>query len=335
MSDKKKDKSSPLNGASILKFVPAFIGIAYIFGFVIINSYLSKFNFLDDNFLSIKYLSVGLTFLIFITPVIAIVVSYYHNPTDDRSITKGTYSNLITIIVAYGVIIDFITFDSDREPNYTGRIIFGVLLLISGLTMYLTSYKYRNMSVSNKSIIVLVPLLIYYFLSSFFLPIIPIIKPMLIFIGIGIFVIYGLIGDRNFSYFEGSMYLFALIFFASIFGNQVYGKLPNYLGGAKPINIKCYIDENKTQLFENIGFEISERFTFDSELLYQSKDKYLFKIGDKVVTIKDEMINSFEIILNENSKDTITEKSNQIRFENKNIYSVRNRRARDSINKID
>jgi uncharacterized protein YacL len=62
---------------SFSTFIPSLAIAVYVIGFVVINSFLSQFNFQDSSILSINYVKAGILFLALLIPLLVDLVPIF------------------------------------------------------------------------------------------------------------------------------------------------------------------------------------------------------------------------------------------------------------------
>lgn len=281
----------------ITKAFPIILGIAYFLGFVIINAFLSKYNFSDNNLISVKYLISGFCFLLFVSPSVFLVYFNYAHPTDNLKENWQEWLDIIRILLYYALFIDLLTIDFHGITELW-RMYFPLFafFLIYMFDFYLTSYAARNIKPLRKCLIMLVLLIIYHFCAIIFLPIIIFIKTIIIATGIITLIIMGLTGDKNLNLSYFSTLTITLAIGAAFFGLYAYDKIPKHLGGGKSTQVICYINNEKEKSFKGLNFHIENQTFFKCKILYYSDDKYYIENDEGYFVIKSELIEAIQTL---------------------------------------
>ena len=155
MTNNENIKNSLLKLENSLKLIPAIAGIAYLCGFVVINSYLSKFDFFDESILSAKYLIAGMSYLLLILPLVLIIISNSDYATDNLSKNWIEVLDLLKIILWYSLFFDIITFNSRELTTDNIKISIYSFSFIFLVNFYLTSDAAKNIIRLHKILIII------------------------------------------------------------------------------------------------------------------------------------------------------------------------------------
>lgn len=278
-----------------LDYLPKIVPMVYIFGFIIINGYLSNFGFSDFNILNATYLKVGVLFSILLS-IIFLVIYYAHdkdNLTDD--IRKSWPSLILSSnnILFINVIISESLFRILKVPTLNNTLALVTWILIFVYLGFRIYFADTRIAKNDRGLLVLyVPQLVLLLIingllfiqnaNSLFLFL------FMSFISIQIIISLGLYGDKN---YRGRIIsdFFILIVTSFFFGSKIYPKIPSRLGGGQEYKIiydhttTSYKKEKDTLivLFENADRLLLRdkrgkiRFSLKSEMksyeIYQSQ----------------------------------------------------------------
>lgn len=305
-----------------LKIVPAIGGIAYLCGFVIINTYLSKYDFFDENILSSKYLIAGMGFLLLLLPLVVIIISNSENPTDDLSKNWLESLDLLRIVLWYSFFFDVITINNHTLTPSKSIIILVCYSILFLTSFYLTSYASRSIKTVNKILIMLALLVAYHIISTIFLPVIGYMKMIIIVTGIGTIVIIGQIGDGEYSFGKIGLLVIQFLLLASLFGNSVYEKFPARFGGGEVKEFICYADSNKAELFNRLEINLDYKKSFKCKIIYHTDNSYLIKVKDRVLTIDKNLLQSIEPMRHKKDQHIEDKKKDSLKDKRKDQPSI-------------
>jgi hypothetical protein len=276
------------------KYVPAITIIAYVFGFVIVNSYLSNYNIFDDNLFSINYIKAGLLFSLILLPLFIIIFKNYSNPTDNFNISKWELAGLSVNIFSYvcWISVFFVLFGKP-SPHISSIIVsvFSGEMLVFLLT---TGVPGKSFSQGKKIIynlifpvILIIILSIYYAHFRYFYAI-------FIFTAIQFTLFLGQYGDKKITIKDLAISLVLLIFASAFFGKYVYGNLTRTFGGNAPFSAILVLNNNENQLIVNkMLHPSSTQKQINVDILYSTPDKYILKYDSTVAAIDKSLIAGF------------------------------------------
>jgi len=267
-----------------ISYIAIIIPIVYIIGFVIINSYLSKYGVYDFEVVSFTYLKSSILYSFLCFTVIAIILISFQNPTDN--LKKNAHEHLLFYS-------NFLLFCSIVIPMLFGS---GILLLLKNQLLSFTSigfyafilyifiriliwrpkfskisyFVYYTLFLSFLLIIYLLSLsqqnaVIKYFIVSFLI------------IGTILSLEYGDYKDGTCRIDKLAFTILMIFFAAVIYGRNVYGELPAYFGGPKnSFNEMCIkdsilIDNSKTDRILN------------KKIIYSNSTIYFIEVNDSTI----------------------------------------------------
>lgn len=322
MTTNENVKNSLFKLGDALKIVPSIGGIAYLCGFVIINSYLSKYDFFDESILSSKYLIAGMGFLLLLLPLVVIIISNSENPTDDLSKSWQESLDLLRIVLWYSFFFDVITIKIHSLSSTEIFIILVSFSILSLTNFYLTSQAARNVNHIKRILIMLALLVLYHIASTIFLPVIGFMKMIIIVTGVGTIVIIGQIGDGEYNFGKIGMLVIQFLLLATLFGNGVYDKFPARFGGGEVKEFICYADSDKTDLFKRLEINLDKKKSFKCEIIYITDNSYLIKFEDRVLTIDKSLLESIEPVKQKKNQNIDDKKNNSIKDTSKDQPTI-------------
>lgn len=257
--------------------IPYLLGIAYFFGFLIVNSYLSDFNFYSINLLNTEYLIAGIIFsLIFGTLFFSI---YYSNKKPDQ-ITDNEYDFALPALLRIFIItfvISLFTIDYKNTESIIVKIInFSGILYVLYISLLNSKYIVRKL---NNAIrwgliflyIIAANIFVFYNSeSSRALMTISFIS------GIGILIILSYIIEKKFHKVQIIGLIFISITLATLFGTFVYEKIPKKYGGGKPYKTELIINKEKLPELKEL-MPLKNDLYLGVEVLFETEQEFLIK----------------------------------------------------------
>ena len=279
-----------------LGLFPFAIGMAYFIGFIVVNSYLSEFDFIHDSLLSINYLSAGFSFMVFTIPLIVIIYSSYKNPTDNASKSKHEFWSILSIIFYYALLLDIFTFNKEVAVPWQERVIYFTLLLYTMIVFFLSSNAARNVSWIKSILWMLIPILIYNIFSIFYLPVIKELKFLIVLTGLAVFLILGDMGDNDYSISRTGLLIFGIIISSALFGYSVYDKIPPKFGGTKRPYVQCFVNKEGLSVIKKLDVKFDSLSSFSCQIRYSSQHYFLVKHENQMFTLNRSDVKSFRKI---------------------------------------
>ncbi len=291
MNETSSDYSSVLQRLSAL--APLAVLFVYAVGFVVVNSFLSKFNYFEEDILSVTYLKAGLLYSVILLPIFIVIYKNYPSPTDNFKLAWPQYVALAPNVVTYPLWISIFLFNYSKMDV---REIAAVMLLICFdllVFMYTTSALFKEKKQSTKVLINLViPSIVLIYLATRY-TYFAFLYGILLFLCSQFILLLGLHGDKKSSIKEFTLFLLVVLFFSSFFGRYVYGELPRVFGGGLPIQTSIVLNEEGWRTVQAIGLAKSDSSQeYQATLLYSSGDQFVFKVDTVVFVLRKQLINS-------------------------------------------
>ncbi|WP_417602354.1 hypothetical protein [Owenweeksia hongkongensis] len=273
----------------LFQMLPGIIGLAYVLGFVIVNSYISSYDFFDRNIVSFDYLVSGVMLLVFLVPIIIIVYVNYPNPTDNLSENWIEALNSIHFILAYALLVDVILQigGSEKLTKYISSM---SLLLFVIIKFALTSFGTGKIKYLCKLLWLIGVLVVYHIVSLFFLPVNIVLKGVIIAVGIGTFAILGQVGDKNYDFGRLVVLIIQAILVAALVGRYGYDSVPSYFGGGMVKEVKCLVSETNIGSLRDMGIKVDDKGILIGKVIFSSDDYYLIESNNKHVSIRKDWI---------------------------------------------
>lgn len=262
---------------SIPNYLGYFIGISYFFGFIVINSHLSKYNFYSINLLSIDYLVAGILFSVIFG---ILLFSIYFSNKNHTETSEDIYDFYIPALSRILIIMYAVSFLTMRQEDLTKHELLTINLIglfyIPFVSILNSSYIVKNMRRSNRWLISL----FYVFLANVFI----FVKcescrslMVLCFVaGIGILIVLSDILDKKYQKVQAIGTILTIIIFSSIFGYSTYERIPKKFGGGKPYKAQLIIEKNQ---IAEIGkfLKIDSIHTAEAEIIFETSDEFLLR----------------------------------------------------------
>ena len=277
--DLKKIKGIP-------NFIPIFVGVSYFLGFIVVNSFLAKYNFFSINLLNTDYLVAGTLFsLIFGILIFSIFVS---NKNPD-TLTDDVYDFLIPALFRVFIIsacISFFTIPQDIELEHEIRIANLIcIFFIPFVALFNTPYIVKRLNRNVRWILIFIYILSTNFYIFLIFQSCRAFMILTIFCGIGVLLLLSEILDKKYYKVQAVSIILSLVVIASLFGSLVYENIPKKYGGGKPYKTTLLINESKSKyLIETLDFDTT--LFFNTEILFETKTEFLVK-EDSLVLVLD------------------------------------------------
>jgi len=261
----------------VKEFIPIFVGVAYLFGFVTINSFLSKYRINSTSFFASEYLVAGTIFtLLFGILFLSIYFSNKHSDklTDNYSdfllpalvrilLLSYTFCFLIIdssivapkVVITYNYIALFIALSFSfisltKLSNLLRWIIYFILTIIGNIFVFWVCKECRFLQV------------------------------MVLTFGIYAVLTISDVFEKKYQVAQMLGNILMLITLAMLFGYGVYDNIAKRFGGGKPESITLLIDVQKLNCIpENI--KIIDVNKLNAQLIHSSDKEYSFK-QDKI-----------------------------------------------------
>jgi hypothetical protein len=266
---------------SWLTKLPVILAVSYVYGFIIVNSYLESIGLTDPEFFNIAYLTSGVLFSILYGSIILLLIQTVKHPTDNLKLVwpelfdffvylsfylaamlEGLFQARNINIWYFAGYFVFILIGSSRLgsrvfPPWLIKLF--VILPAFGYQIYVyntDSAAYHNFIVSAWVVALIANMA------------------------------YGIYNDQKFKLPIILVALLASLALAAAFGQIIYDQIPNRFGGAKRDKIMLIIPADKTDQFKSIGFRMKRNnLTEPYALLHSSADHYWFHLDTANVLI--------------------------------------------------
>lgn len=275
------------------KLIPAFTILAYILGFVIVSGHLSQFNFVNEELFNTAFVKSGLLFLVLVIPIQIILYLNFEEPTDNLLIAKKYYPTLTVNVLTYLLVITLFLIDYKKLNNWESTILIPVCLLDIVTYLLATSLLFKNKKHSTKIIIQLIIPVIFLIYFGFRFPFFGSLYLIILITSLFFVLALGVIADKKYSWGHYSVYIIWFILIAFLFGRNVYGNLPNYLGGGLPYKTTIIAKPESSMFLNQIGFGNADNFKYRIELIYISSNKYLLRKNNTTFYLSKELFNGF------------------------------------------
>lgn len=257
--------------------IPYLLGIAYFFGFIIVNSYLANFNFYSISLLNTEYLIAGLIFSLIFG---AIFFSIYYSNKKPEEITKNAYDFILPALLRVFIItyvVSLFTIDYDNTGNTIIRIINIIgLFFIFFISILNSQFSVRKINVAFRWGLIFTYIILSNIFVFFFCESCRVLMIISFVAGIGIIIILSEIIDNKYHKVQMIGLIFIAITFASIFGTSVYEKIPKKYGGGKSYKTDLIIDSKKHNELRKI-LHINNDLYLNAEILFETEKAFLIK----------------------------------------------------------
>ena len=222
--------------------LPLFVGISYLFVFIVVNTFLSKYQIYSNSIFNSEYLSSGTIFtLIFGVLFLSIYYSNKHNNLISESLSDF-YLPALTRVLLLSYFLCFLSIDITQITLLTTRI---YTIITTMIILYMLLIPLFKLTILLKWLINLLIIIvgnIFIFISC------KECQSMIILI-----IVYGLIGiyiisdiyEKQIQKVQVLGSVFTFISLAVVYGSHVYEDIPKKYGGGKPENITLLIDTTK------------------------------------------------------------------------------------------
>jgi hypothetical protein len=314
----------PSNVIKIIKFmgrVSGLLGIvtilSYISGFIIINSYLSKYGLIAGELFGAKYLSAGLLFLVMASIFIVIWwdIKKYYTAKEEYKTPQEKFKHRIdplAILIFTIVFLSVIFSPSKHTVNFLDRFFqknwsqylflvpFAIFIILVVLELFLKPSK-PGLEITE----------LLFLLLALLINILKILSIFFFFWLILLYVLFSLIFRRTgeiepfapITINSSGQYLinpvgFAFTFMLAyltiwIFGRTIYERITPNVGGGSPVKVKVLLREALPRSFSTITKDTSDASVIgEAYLLHQEQTSLILLIpdsigGDKVIRLND------------------------------------------------
>jgi hypothetical protein len=274
----------------LLKLSPFFIGIAYLLGFIIINSYCPIISTSGSNLVNARYLSSGTLYILLMVTNIAILLFVVKMPTDAMT-TKSIFISFDYFF--YSLIIVFITANTLIKGSETKGIYFSCLLTaLMGIYVVFYHIKINKGLKIFSLLIILIASFIclylanrgrgafytWYLLNSFYL-----------------LIVYGRLGDKLFDQYEAVYFGLLLVGSIALYGSRVYETIKPNFGGGSPEQVQFYLSDEKRNDTLSFDLELKEndKITPTVKLIYETDGYYLIKSKNKYIRLDKNIVQGY------------------------------------------
>lgn len=265
--------------------IPYLLGIAYFFGFIIVNSFLVKYNFTSINLLNTEYLIAGIIFSLIFG---SIVLSIYFSNRKQGKLTDSAYDFFLPALMRVLVICfatSFITINyNDISDRFT--IVINLIVLIYFLLLMLLNTEFAKNKINyNLNIglrfayLIFVNIYIFYHCDSC--------RSLMILcfiVGIGVLIVFSEIFDKTFHKVQAIGLIFIAIVFSSYFGTSVYEDIPRKYGGRRAYKTQLLVESKKLTELKNI-ISVENNLHVDVQILYETEHEYLIKKDSSILVL--------------------------------------------------
>ncbi len=266
-----------------ISYIAIITPIVYIIGFVIVNSYLSKYGVSDFEVITSSYLKSSLLFSFLCFTIIATILVSFKNPTDNLKKNAHEhllfYSNFlllcsIIVPILFGSGFSFITngfFSFKSIGLFSFMLYIFIRILIWQPAFSKKSYFILYFSILSTLLIVYLISLSFdksvtkYFIFSFLL------------IGIILSLEYGDYKDGTYRIDKLTFTILTLLFVTIIYGRYVYGEIPTYFGGPKNSFSEICI---KDSIIIN---NVKTNKLLNSRIIYSNSTNYFVELNDSTL----------------------------------------------------
>lgn len=278
---------------AFVSLIPLFALLVYGLGFVIISGYLSQYDFILDDLVNSTYIKAGLVFSILAVPILLVLYLNFEEPTDNLLVAKKYYPTLLVNILTYLLAVTLFIVDYKNITNLDRNLLVLGVCIDTLLWLLATSLLFKDKKQSIKILIqLLIPviLLIYFGIRYNYLGYLYFI---VFIICIGFVLAIGQVADKKLTWGHYLAQIIWIVFTAYLFGKNVYGNLPSYLGGGASFSTTIIVKEVNNNFIKRIGFDQKEDILYKVEILYISSDKYLIRSNNKIYFLSKNLFEGF------------------------------------------
>jgi hypothetical protein len=266
-----------------ISFSAVIIPMVYIVGFVIINSYLSRFGVLDSEFLSITYLKAGVYFSFLCFMVFTLILISFARPTDNLKKNAPEHVLFFHNLLFFCSVVSLFTFGSPKTLPFESRTSFlsiGFYCFMSYMFLRFLIWKPRMTKITFAILYLIFLsglLLVFLFALSNVFPAVKYFVGSFFLIGFFIALEYGDYKDGTYRLDKLGFAMLLFIMATSLYGRNVYCDLPTYLGGSKNPFIEICLNDSIS--IENIKNDK----IFNKEIIYSNSTAYYIQINDSTL----------------------------------------------------
>lgn len=261
--------------------LPAILALCYIFGFIIVNSYLESIGLTDPEFFNVAYLTSGVLFSALYGSVILLLILTVKHPTDNLKIAWRELFDFFVYLSLYLALLLEALFQAHIVNiwYFAGYFVF----------LFISSSQLGNRIFPRWLIglFVILPVFAYqfYVYNTIDAPYHNFVVSAWL-VAIIANMTYGEYGDHKFNFPYALILMLGSLGLAVAFGQIIYDKIPNRFGGAKKDKVILIISADKTDEFKSIGFRMKRNnLTEPYMLLHSSADHYWFRLDTSNVII--------------------------------------------------
>jgi hypothetical protein len=276
-------------------FIPLLAGVSYLFGFVVVNSFLSKYGISSTSIFDSEYLAAGLIFtLIFGVLFLSIFFSNKHLDKVSENLSDFYLPALMRVFLLSYTYCFLIIDKTDVLPtyimifNYIGIFIWFFFFIIVKVTKFPLWLKWMLLfivAISSNVFVFIISKECRFLISLVF--------------------VYGILGiisivniyDKKYEKAAALGSIFGFISLAMLFGYGVYDNIAKRYGGGKPENITLLVDSQKINVIPDV-IKISDGNMIKAQLLHSSDKEYSLKQDSILITLNKDIfvgyINNYE-----------------------------------------
>jgi len=278
-------KSNGYDIVGLFKYSPAIIMVVYVLGFIVLNSHLASYGIYDYSFQSVLYLKTGVLTSLLFFPLGLMIHTYIKNPTDNFNVGKIELLNVATSLTLYTAFVIFLLFPRSHAP-----IIY--ILLYFGVCFIITSYAFRNVPKYLKTIVKILPPIIYIVRGIVLEG-----EYLLTYVTLNIGITWNAIddynawGDKEYNVFKASFSVMLMVMLFAIFGLHVYKHIPNVYGGGFPRTKTLYLDNSCGALLTGRLNNVKNCIA-DNQVIIHENDGYVYLLlsDNASISIKRNMV---------------------------------------------
>ncbi len=255
----------------IINLTIAIFPITYIFGFIVINSYLSRYSLYDFVLFDAVFLKAGLLFLVFLLSLVFLFHISFQNANNFKLYNlphaiKFIFISLISLVFIFFLLSIFIKSPVSSMLFIYERQIYLLILLVFFVNFLKTT--------KILTIVQILMIFAYFILKSFY-------STLLTYawwFSLVVFFLFVFYYEENIlkKYYNKFVFIMiSLIVVCSSFGAIIYDQIPAIFGGGKPYKIGV----NK----ENIILSKSEIRIDTLDILHENSNKYLVRNKNKEI----------------------------------------------------
>jgi len=269
------------------KNIPAFLAIVYIFGFIVINSYLGRYGLSSNNLINKDFISAGLLFCFFVLSIVLILLHTIKHPADtkSKSLQESLYYCFFIFLLTIGFTHIFIGVDVITSKFIHLFYIFyylGLALFVITSILGFKLFWFRLIG----TIIFLIYIIIIFTLESKA-------QGFLFWFLLFSFICWAQYNDsfnNIFSYFKLLWWILGLLLFASLFGIMAFGYIKTEYGGGKPKEIKLIVKKSEKDIHDTIGLKCdSLGISENIYLINETNEYYIIQIDSTFLKLNKDI----------------------------------------------